>query len=70
MGPIAALCLEAAAPLALAASQLLYATGPFLGARAMRLGRLLESEDGVSELARYLVADEDGLPLDTGTASD
>lgn len=54
LGPLAAMCLDALAPLALVASQLLYAGGPFLGPGVIRWAKVLESEQSMSALSRYL----------------
>jgi hypothetical protein len=54
LGELAAMLLDALAPLALVASQLLYAGRPFLGIGALRLASFLESEQEVSNLSRYL----------------
>lgn len=54
LGQLAALFVEAASPLAFLASQALYIGAPFLGSRATRLARILESESGMSKLVHYL----------------
>jgi len=70
MGGMTAMCLDALAPLGLAAAQVLYAVAPLLGAQAMRLGRLLESEEARSNLSCYLTTEEDNHSLDTRAAID
>ena len=58
LGDFAAVCVEAAAPLALVASQLLYAGAGFLGPSAMRLARFFESDDAMSQFLSRLTSDE------------
>lgn len=66
LGEVAAMCLEAAAPLAVVASQLLYAGIPFLGSRAMQLARFLESETAIPVLAHYLATGVDNAAVSPG----
>jgi hypothetical protein len=68
LGELAAMCMDAAAPLALVASQLIYAGGPFVGTRAMHLARFLESEKSISSLAHYLATGEDDPAPSPGVA--
>lgn len=70
LGDLAALCVEALSPLAPAASQLLYASSPFLGQNAMRFARLLESDVIITDVARYLTTDETDDPLSKGVVGD
>ncbi len=70
MGEFGSLWLDAAGPFALVASQLLYALGPFFGASAMRLARLLEYGHPNSEDGRRPLVDDDDLPQDPGFHGD
>lgn len=66
LGELAALCIEAASPLAFIVSQLLHTGAPFLGGRATQLALFLESESGMPTLARYLATGMDDVTPSAG----
>lgn len=70
MGEFGVLWLDAAGPLALVASQILYAIGPFVGAGAIRLARLLEYGQDNSDTGCRSSVDADDLPQDSGFHGD
>ena len=59
LGTLASLCLEVFAPLAPIAAQFLHAAGPLVDPRAAAFARVLESDRAVSDMAHYLMQDQD-----------
>ena len=70
MGDLLDILLDMAGPLTFVASQLLHAASPFFGSGAIRLARLLEAEQAVSNPSDDLATGEAGDHRSPRAASD